>query len=452
MLDNFTHIYLIPVLCALWLLFTAGCMTPERALRETDEIGNSLASEYQNRITGGTNTFNIARPSDRLRRQLERQGAALTNAIHQAGSQLTVTNNTLILTLDDALIAGARNSNEYQASKEKIFGTALDLQLQRHAFENTFAGILGGGLAHDKKSGGDSTRKASGDTKGSVSRKLKSGATITSSLGLDIIRLLTGDRGSTLGIMGDATIKIPLLRGAGKLVTTEPLTKAERNLIYAVYDFETFRQNYAVKVASGYYNLLEVTQRLQALEENQERLSQNYRRAEMLFEAGRMSQVELDQTRQDLLRTGDQLVTAQQSRQKQLDSFKISLGLPVDSSVEIDRTELERLSASMRSHTEGDTDSTMPPLPFTEAEAISISLTNRHDLILSRYRLEDAKRALKIAENALRPDLSLTGGGSVGRSRTSGASSTDQTDSHSAPNWDFPGSAPPNETPTAPPQ
>ncbi len=43
----------------------------------------------------------------------------------------------------------------------------------------------------------------------------------------------------------------PLLRGAGWAVTLEPLTQAERNLLYAIRDFARFRQQYFVFVASG---------------------------------------------------------------------------------------------------------------------------------------------------------------------------------------------------------
>lgn len=407
-------------------LAAAGCMTPDRAMRETDRIGTTLAADYRRRVTGHTNTFSIVRPSDRLRLRLQAGGAVLPGGAATSAPPA----GPLVLSLNDALMAGARNSNEYQASKEAVFSAALALQLQQHAFENTFSGLLGAGVSR-KESGdeaGDKTvEQATGNAKATLSRQLANGASLTAALGLDIVRLLTGDGGSTLGLLGDATIKMPLLRGAGRLIVTEPLTQAERNLIYAIYDFETFRQNYAVKVASGYYNLLEVSQRVLALQDNQRRLSDNYRRAELLFEAGRMSQVELDQTRQDLLRTGDQLVGAEQARQAQLDAFKLTLGLPVDAAIEIDRRELDRLNLAMGLDP-GLTNAVpeqVPDLPFTEAQALALALTNRHDLILARYRLEDAERAVKIAADALRPELTLAGGASRGQTRAGGRQTGD---------------------------
>ena len=404
-----------------------GCMTPERAMRQTERIGNRLAADYRRQVTGNTNAFTIARPSDRLRvrLQLARDGA------RSPAPQLPV---PLVLSLEDALVAGARNSNEYQEKKEGVFSAALDLQLQQHAFETTFEGLLGGGLSRSDAGGGAAgdtkSEQATGSGKATVARKLARGANLSASLGLDVVRLLTGDRGSTLGLLGDATVKIPLLRGSGRLIAMEPLTQAERNLVYAIYGFESFRQSYAVQIASGYYNLLEASQRVVALQENQQRLSDSYRRAQMLCDAGRLPQVELDQTRQDLLRTDDQLVAAEQARQAQIDAFKITLGLPVEAAVEVDSRELDLLQTSM-GLAPGLTNLvslSAPPPPFTESEALGLALTNRHDLILARCRLEDAERALTIAADALRPDLGLGASASVGQDRKSGSKAGDKRD------------------------
>ena len=43
----------------------------------------------------------------------------------------------------------------------------------------------------------------------------------------------------------------PLLRGGGRAVTLEPLTQAERNLLYAVRTFALFRQQFFVVTLTG---------------------------------------------------------------------------------------------------------------------------------------------------------------------------------------------------------
>jgi outer membrane protein TolC len=59
---------------------------------------------------------------------------------------------------------------------------------------------------------------------------------------------------------------------------------------------------------------------------------------------------------------------------------------------------------------------------------MALALTNRHDLILTRYRLQDAERALAIAADALRPDLNLGGSIRAGQDRKRGSKTGDETD------------------------
>ena len=57
-----------------------------------------------------------------------------------------------------------------------------------------------------------------------------------------------GDRSSTLGLVADASISIPLLGGSGADINTESLTQAERNVIYALWEFERYKRTFAVSV------------------------------------------------------------------------------------------------------------------------------------------------------------------------------------------------------------
>ncbi len=425
--DNLLIFAFVAIVAAL-----SGCMSPERAMRESDEAGSRIASEYIGQVTGNTNAFTIARPSDRLRNRL----LAEQNLDPEAAELLRAATNSwsgklpdpLVLTLAEALRVGAANDNGFQSQKETLFKTALSLDLTRHEFENTFAGVLSGGASKTETDGGESSPgKATGSTKTSAARKLKNGANLAASVGLDLVKLLSGG-GRTLGLNGDVSATIPLLRGAGRLVAMEPLTQAERDMVYAVYEFEKFRQAFAIDIATDYYAMLKVEQQLIALRENSERLTANYNRAKLLFDAGRLSQVELDQTRQDLLSTGDQLVDSEKARQSSLDAFKIRLGLPVDARIELDMAELDRLGEEMGLDLAGTNQvelARQPTLEWSEAEAIEIALTNRIDLIVDRMRLEDTERALVLARDALRGSLGLTVSANAGRTKAQGSDATD---------------------------
>ena len=451
-----------------------GCLSPERAVREARETGSAIAGEYMEKVTGRTNEFTIARPADRLRNRLlaeqgldpalavelvsEKVESRMSNVESPGGPGIVPAADIerqrlpdpLVLSLADALRAGAANSEEFQQEKESVFEAALALDHQRHAFENTFAGVLGGGWSGSESGGGESegtasdaggvdggagvaggrakSSQATGNASTSVSRKLANGATLAASLGLDVLRLLTGGSGSSIGLTGDASVTMPLLRGFGRDIVREPLTQAERNLLYAIYRFEGYRQSFAIKVATDYYGMLQTEQNLIALRDNDERLGENYKRAQMLYDAGRLSQVELDQTRQDLLKTGDSLVEAERSRQSRLDSFKMSLGLPVDARVVLEMSELDKVTASMNlAETNSAGIPVQPALAWTEDEAVDIALTNSFEMIVERLRLDDSRRAVTIAADNLRPELSLTGSASHGRTKATGKSDADRT-------------------------
>ena len=432
-------------------LALCGCLSPERAVREARKTGSCIAGEYMEKVTGRTNEFTIARPADRLRNRLlaeQRLDPALAAELNAETNDVkrVPLPDPLVLSLADALRAGAANSEEFQKEKESVFDAALALDLQRHAFENTFAGALGGGWSGSDSSGGESTgavdggagvegatggkttrsSQATGKTSASVSRKLSNGMTAAASLGIDVLKLLTGGSGRTIGISGDTSVTVPLLRGFGRDIVREPLTQAERNLLYAIYHFEGYRQSFAIRIATDYYGMLQTEQKLIALRDNSERLGDNYKRAQMLYDAGRLSQVELDQTRQDLLKTGDSLVESERSRQAQLDSFKMSLGLPVDARVVLEMEELTKVTASMNlAETNSAGMPVQPALAWTEQEAVDIALTNSFDMIVERYRLDDVRRAVKIAADNLRYNPVLKGSVGYGKTQATGRTDAD---------------------------
>ena len=116
----------------------------------------------------------------------------------------------------------------------------------------------------------------SGDV--SLTRQFKTGATLTANLAIDLVKLLTGDRGS-LGLLADATVTMPLMRGSGRRIVTEPLTQAERDVVYAIFTFERFKRTLAVRVASDYLSVLQQLDQVRNAEDNYADLIPSSRRA-----------------------------------------------------------------------------------------------------------------------------------------------------------------------------
>ncbi len=408
--------------CAALAVMVAGCMTPEKAYRASNEAGVRLATEYWQRQSGSARDFDVHRPADALTLRIAllavvrgEQGVVFPTIPH--ADPLTVSNSVLTLSLSDAMCVAARNDRAYQNMKEAVFTSALDLDYQQYQFETTFSGMMLGLLSGDPEA-----EKARGRTTGGFSRRLENGAEIAGSLALDVVSLLRDDWRS-LGLQGDLTMTLPLMRGAGRDIVREPLTQAERNLLYAIRSFEHYRQTYAVSVAVAYFDVLEYVQRVHNAVDNERNLAENSRRAEMMFEAGRMQRIQVDQARSDLLAANKSVINARKSYEVRLDALKIRLGLPPEAHVEVNLAEVEKLERKMERWAQAS-DNAVAAYP-DEAEACRIALSERHDVFITRCRVEDTARAVKIAADALRADVTLTGGASLDRARATGENGFD---------------------------
>jgi len=421
----------LPGLAGVGLLLLAACVTPERADRRAGEAGTRLATAYWQAQTGRTNTFDVSRPSDALTLRLALIAIARgeENVVFPEVPNVSavIADDVWRLSLADALNVAARNDRQYQRLKEDVFRAALDLDSQQFLFETSFTGLLLGLLSGDMDSA--DTQQVTGSAGAGFRRQFENGATIAGQLALDVARLLRSDWHS-LGITGDLSMTVPLLRGSGRDVVREPLTQAERNLTYAIRRFEHYRQTYAVTVASGYFGVLEYAQRLRNAQDNESRLTANSQRAEMLFEASRMRSIDVDQARSELLSASEGAVAMRRTYEERLDLFKLNIGLPPESRIELDNLELEMLQQEIEEAArEGTGGERMFP---DEPDACAIALARRLDLSITHDALADAERGLRVAADALRADVALTGSARSAQTRTSDDSSFSGRDSWGA--------------------
>lgn len=392
----------------------AGCMTPEKAVREADETAIAAATEVWRSQTGLTNSFDITRPADvlTLRIALEAVRQGVTNTVFpriEGVSSLIPSNGVTYLTLEDALRLGARNNRKYQTLKETVYQRALSLDNERYAFDNTFSGFLLGALT-----GSPEIDKDYGQGGASASRKFENGAMLAGNMAFDVTKMIRDDWHS-FGWTGDLTASIPLLRGSAREIVREPLTQAERNLAYALLTFERYRQTYALSVAKAYYRVLQYAQTRRNSDDNAKRLDLNWQRAEMMFKAGRMDRIQVDQARTDLLSARQTIITTQQSYEDALDSFKITLGLAPEAPIALDDQELIRLQEQMAAQASSQPDA-LSDYP-REDEAMDIALVERRDLSVTRGDVCDAERGVKVAEDNLRGELAVEAKGAYAADR-----------------------------------
>jgi outer membrane protein TolC len=447
----------ILVALAATALFPA-CQTPFEARRRADEFAYEVIEKAQRGALGRAEPFTIEAPADTLRRRLllgqdlPRVGPASLGSkdvqpIEEwpdpsylasrpaAEAQPWAGDKPLVLGLLDALQIGARNSREYQTQKERVFQVALGLDLERNAFRNTWAGLLSSGVEWDTLADPTTTTVPSSGDFG-VFQRLKNGTLLTLNLAVDLARLLTGADKSSYGVLGDATISIPLLRGSGAFVVAEPLRQAEREVVYAIYAFERFKRVFAVQIATDYYGVLQLLREVENQEENYRWLAGATRRAQRMVEAQRLERIQKDQTQQDELDARDAWVQAITAYERALDRFKQLLGLPADAAITLDRTELEALMAAVPAPEEVEPEHAAADAPVVvvppgregagplEPEpgvAVALAVENRLDLRVAVGRVLDSQRKSAVAADRLRADLTLLGSGTVGERRSSAA-------------------------------
>ena len=449
--------YLIKLLLVSLILIPLGCRSPVEHRSEADKVAAEIITAKQKEALGETEPFSIERPSDILRRRLlEQQNLAVSSEASLGTDRLKPVeywpdpdyqqakssgsskdlpiepNKPVKLSLVQALQVGARNSLEYQSRKENVFRTALALDLTRHNFENIFNAGADSQLSTDT-----TVTNLDSSASGGVSRTLKNGIDMSTSIGINLMNLLTQGGASSMGLNADASVSIPLMRGSGEHIAAEPLTQAERNVVYDLWDFERYKRTFAVNVARGYFSVLRQMDGVSNAEDNYRSAVASARWSRRRADAGRIREIDTDQAIQRELSARNSWISAQEQLKSSLDSFKNTIGLPTDARIKLDPNDLVQLRGraseileEMRTISQQGISETVPPadapvqlmpasykgagpLEIDEAVAVKLALENRLDLQAAIGEVYDAQRQVVVRADALRAGLTLGGSGRV---------------------------------------
>lgn len=391
-----------------------SCTAPSMYVTQADEAAYAVITEKHS-AGGLAQSFTISTAEEQLRNSLLSDQQLVSAAGRSAPSAVPLSINVLRISLQDALQVAAHNNPNYQTNKETIFRQALALDLQRNVFRNSWSGLLST-LWSTNKSSGARQNGLHSTGEGGLTRHFKSGVTFATSIGLDLVQLLTANKVSARGLVADASISVPLLRGSGAEIVAEPLQQSEFDVLYAMWDFERYRRTFAVKVASEYLLVLERMNQVDTAYDNYQRLVTSRQRAQRLADAGRLPGIQVDQALQDELRARVRWVSAQQTSADRLDSFKITLGLPTDARIELDR---ELLTAQLQQLVAQQQQAAPSP------ELLATALDVRRDLRIAKGVVADSVRQLRVAEDQLRADVTLLATGRAGERRSTSSVASD---------------------------
>jgi outer membrane protein TolC len=308
-----------------------------------------------------------------------------------------------ILALPDALEIAANNSRDYQSQKEQVYLVALELTFQRYLFSARFGVTTSYDWSSTDVGSGPRQRDGTLTTQFSLTQQLASGGVVVFDFVNSILKRFTGiefgnGTNHTTTSLIDLSFSQPILQGFGKEIAQEPLVQSERETVYQLRSFERFRQDFAVQVASEYYNLLQQLDSIENARRSYIQFIDAREQSEALAEKGRRSQIELDQATSSELSARNSWILAQRNYEDQLDRFKITLGLPMESNLALDPGELTKLR-----------EIGVPRVDLDEPHAIAVALQLRLDHMNSIEQLEDSDRRIRVAADDLRAALNLDG-------------------------------------------
>jgi outer membrane protein TolC len=308
--------------------------------------------------------------------------------------------------LEQALDFAVKYNRSYQSRKESLYLSGLALMLARHQFTPLFTseahvtyavqrdnldaitgltGVSDNVVEEAKVTGGGSI---------GASWLIRDVGRITAAVTADAIRFVTGDPRLTTSSQLSATFFRPLLRDAGFKVEAEALITAERKLLYDLRDFTRYRKDFSVQTATAYYGVLGFRDAARNNFLTLQSSRKNAERTRALAQEGRITTADLGRLEQQELSAESSWINAVSGYQQALDTFKIQLGLSVDTPIVLNEDDLRSLQIR---HPEISVD-----------DSIQVALAARLDYLNTKDQFEDTVRRVDVAVNLLKPRVDLT--------------------------------------------
>jgi outer membrane protein TolC len=380
------------VLCIAVIVGITGACSPEQYKAQADKevyqiIDGKWSDGFGRRSNYIINDSNIPPPPDDIRIEL---------AVPSSG----------VISLAEAVAVATSYNREYQGQKEQLYLKALDLTLARHQFARQWFGTVDAKYISDDD--GEKVRMSEGNKLG-FDQLLAGGARISIDIAMDWTRFLTGDPRTSLASMLSASATQPLLSGRGREIVQENLTQTERDVLYQIRSFNRYRKDFVVSIADDYYRVLELKASVTNAENSYYRLVESKKRLEIEEEAGLAKQFDVDEAEQQALNAENRWVQTQQSYERVLDEFKVTLSLPPSAQIELDEKELNAME-----------DIGIIEPGYELNEAVETAFLRRLDLANSKDKIDDAARKVMVAADGLGIELDLVGTAGVGSTPQTG--------------------------------
>lgn len=252
------------------------------------------------------------------------------------------------------------HSPEYRTAMENVYLSALSVTGERYAFDVQFYGTESllynnhGMFRKDAKATLTNTIDVGGGNSAGATKAFAAGGQFSVELLNSLVWTFTPESGFTPSTTLSYSFTQPFLRGAGRMIVLENLTRSERRLLANVRQLLFYQQGFYVRVLSGgspvsapsssgypnsgvnasglggFYGLLSSQVQIRNQQQNVASLQNNLNRYEELFNAGQVkSRTDVDRVRQSLLSGQSNLLSKKDTYEESVDSYFVNiLGLP----------------------------------------------------------------------------------------------------------------------------
>ncbi len=249
------------------------------------------------------------------------------------------------LDFDDIVRLALLNSREYQTRKEQLYRVALRLSLQHYDYQLKFApfGNRTGVEFEVRDTSRQSFSQLAVPSQAQLEVLAGTGTDVLSRFANDVLLTFNGPNGFAGEVSSELLFQMTHSVFQND-IRFEPLTQAERNVVYAARSFARFRRTFYRQLASDYYELLNRYRQVEIDAQNYLSLARVYSQREVEFDAGEVARVQIDQIEQNTLSARSSLIGTCNSLADDLDRLKLRIGLPSETPINLDLTQLDAIT------------------------------------------------------------------------------------------------------------
>jgi hypothetical protein len=240
------------------------------------------------------------------------------------------------------------NSREYQTQKENLYRAALSASLERYAYVSKFT-ATGNGVdttyIHNR-SNGITVNNLNVPSSLRGSKTLSTAGNVVAELANNILLTFNGPDGFAADV--SSTLLFEVTQSVlQRDIILNSLIQAERDLVYAAREYARFRKEFFFDVAQTYYEFLKTYRNVDIQSLNyfaQVRAFQEQRAQVRTDFSEAPNPISVNQFEDRVLSGQRSVITACNSVEASLDRLKITIGLPTETRINVDLTELEELT------------------------------------------------------------------------------------------------------------